>query len=75
MKPISSPACLPVCVEKVAYLLVGTHSRQIEGRIMDTLLPAGWVLEIERPAIFSLDSGAPEIRVDGVQGLAESYAG
>ncbi len=60
--------CLPVCAEKVAYILVGTHSRQIEGRIMDTLLQAGWKLEIERPAIFSLDGGMPQITVDGVQG-------
>ena len=29
--------CLPVCEEKVAYLLVSTHSRQIEGRIIETL--------------------------------------
>jgi hypothetical protein len=60
--------CLPVCVKKVAYLVVGTHSRQIEGRIMDMLLHAGWKLEIERPAIFSIESGVPQIRVDGVQG-------
>jgi hypothetical protein len=60
--------CLPVMHEKVAYLLVGTHSRQIEGRIMDTLLQVGWKLEIERPAIFSLTGGSPRITVDGVQG-------
>ena len=60
--------CLPVCEEKVAYLLVGTHSRQIEGRIIETLQEAGWALEIERPAIFSLQSGRAQITVDGVQG-------
>ena len=60
--------CLRVMREKVAYLLVGTHSRQIEGRIMDTLLQVGWKLEIERPAIFSLETGSPQITVDGVQG-------
>lgn len=54
--------------EKVVYLVVGTHSRQIEGRIFDTLLSAGWVLEIERPAIFTLTPDGPVIRVDGVQG-------
>jgi hypothetical protein len=52
---------------KVAYIVVGTHSRQIEGRIMDTLLATGWILEIERPAILSL-AGAPVVTVDGVQG-------
>jgi hypothetical protein len=60
--------CLPIIGEKVAYLLVGTHSRQIEGRIMDILLQSGWILEIERPAIFSLQAGIPQITVDGVQG-------
>jgi hypothetical protein len=60
--------CLDVMREKVAYLLVGTHSRPIEGRIIDILLAAGWALEIERPAIFSLEGGTPQIRVDGVQG-------
>jgi hypothetical protein len=60
--------CLAVMQDKVAYLVVGTHSRQIEGRIMDTLLEAGWLLEIERPAILGLSGGAPYVTVDGVQG-------
>lgn len=60
--------CLPVCDAKVAYLLIGTHSRQIEGRITDTLSRAGWKLEIERPAIFSFEGDAPLLIVDGVQG-------
>lgn len=60
--------CLTVLRRKVAYVLVGTHSRQIEGRIMDTLLAAGWRLEIERPAILSLGEFNPQIVVDGVQG-------
>ncbi|WP_284948085.1 class I SAM-dependent methyltransferase [Acidisoma cladoniae] len=60
--------CLPAMNDRVAYLLVGTHSRQLEGRIMDTLLPAGWILEIERPAIFALGADGPRITVDGVQG-------
>jgi hypothetical protein len=60
--------CLPVMRQKVAYLVVGTHSRQIEGRIMDLLLQAEWKLEIERPAIFAVHDGSPQITVDGVQG-------
>jgi hypothetical protein len=37
---------------------------------MDTLFDAGWTLEIERPAIFSLQAEGPQLilRVDGVQG-------
>jgi FkbM family methyltransferase len=41
--------CAPALTAKVAYLVVGTHSRQIEGRIMETMFRAGWTLEIERP--------------------------
>lgn len=61
------PSAMPFLCEKVAYLFIGTHSRQIEGLMMDCLLKAGWILEIERPAIIS--AGArPGIVVDGVQG-------
>lgn len=64
--------CLSILADRVAYILVGTHSRQIEGRIMEMLLANGWCLEIERPAIFALDSGVPDIRIDGVQGWRNS---
>lgn len=60
--------CLPALRDKVAYVLIGTHSRQIEGRLMDTLLGADWVLEIERPAILGLGQNGPYVTVDGVQG-------
>lgn len=60
--------CLDVLNANVAYVVVGTHSRQIEGRIMDTLLAAEWKLEIERPAILSVHAGVPQVTVDGVQG-------
>lgn len=59
---------LPVLHEKIAYLLIGTHSRQIEGQLFETLLNAGWRLEIERPAILSIAPDGPVINVDGVQG-------
>ena len=60
--------CLSVMNSKVGYLVVGTHSRQIEGHIVTTLLDAGWTLEIERPAIITLSGDAPQVTVDGVQG-------
>lgn len=60
--------CLPTLDSKIAYLVVGTHSRRIEGRLFDALLAAGWRLEIERPAILALGNGAPQVTVDGVQG-------
>ena len=59
--------------DRVAYLVIGTHSRSIEGRLMDMLLEEDWILEIERPAILSLDDGSPRILVDGVQGWRNPY--
>jgi len=60
-------ACLPTLAEKVAYVVIGTHSRQIEGRLFKTLLQEGWQLEMERPALLRLGS-MPSVTVDGVQG-------
>jgi hypothetical protein len=65
-------ACLPLLCSKVAYMLIGTHSRQIEGRLFDALLGAGWLLEMERPAILSVAEGVPQVTVDGVQGWRNS---
>lgn len=61
-------ATLDVLARKVAYIVIGTHSRQIEGALFDTLLPAGWLLEIERPALLAIEPGGPRVTVDGVQG-------
>ncbi|RAH97637.1 FkbM family methyltransferase [Acuticoccus sediminis] len=49
-----------------AYVVVGTHGRDIEGEVMRTFAAAGWTLEVERPAI--LDVPSREVTVDGVQG-------
>jgi hypothetical protein len=54
--------------EKVAYLVIGTHSRQIEGQLFKRLLAQGWLLEIERPAVLDLHNPAAPVVVDGVQG-------
>lgn len=51
----------------VHHILVGTHSRVIEGEIIRHMIDNGWIMEIERPCIFAIDQGAPSIRVDGVQ--------
>ena len=58
---------MPFLSHRVSYLLIGTHSRQIEGILFNCLLKAGWVLEIERPALLNLDQ-EPVVTVDGVQG-------
>ena len=61
-------SCLDVLNERVAYMMIGTHSRQIEGQLMQTLLSAGWILEMERPAVLRLNESAPFTYIDGVQG-------
>jgi hypothetical protein len=52
----------------VSYLVIGTHSRSIEGKLIDILLKNGWILEIERPAIFHMKQSELVTAVDGVQG-------
>jgi hypothetical protein len=54
--------------ERVAYLVIGTHSREIEGRLFGTFASDTWRLEIERPAILALNADKPSTLVDGVQG-------
>jgi hypothetical protein len=58
----------PLLDERVSYLVVGTHSREIEGRLFESLLSGCWRLEIERPALLALGSDGPTTTVDGVQG-------
>ncbi|MEB1530127.1 FkbM family methyltransferase [Xanthomonas sp. WHRI 7945] len=58
---------LSLLSEKVAYILIGTHTKQIEGRLFEAFTAAAWQLEMERAAIFDIADGAPRIRVDGVQ--------
>jgi FkbM family methyltransferase len=60
--------CRGALREHVSYIVVGTHSREIEGRLFELLIADGWTLEIERPAILDLHSGKPVVTVDGVQG-------
>ena len=60
---------IDLLTERVGYLVIGTHSRAIEGRLFATLLAAGWKLEVERPANFlAVIGGKPDTTVDGVQG-------
>lgn len=62
-------SCIEDFESKVAYTVIGTHSREIEGRLISTFLPRGWKLEVERPAIFSYEAdGGRTLRIDGVQG-------
>ncbi len=51
----------------VARVLIGTHSRAIEGDLCRHFLDLGWQMEIERPALNEIVDGRPDIRIDGVQ--------
>jgi len=54
--------------EKVRYVFIGTHSKQIEGGLFELFLQGNdWSLEMERPAFFNLIDGHPVVSVDGVQ--------
>jgi len=63
--------CVQALNTHVHWLVIGTHSRLIEGLLIDTLLTAGWILENEKPTRFHLDIGKSSIEqmtdVDGVQ--------
>lgn len=61
-------SCRKILKERVAYIVVGAHSREIEGRIFEDLLADGWRLEIERPAFLTLTAEGPKVRIDGLQG-------
>jgi len=51
----------------VKRVLIGTHSRAIEGRLFTHFETLGWRLEMERPALAPPVAGRPEIKIDGVQ--------
>lgn len=52
---------------QVRRMLIGTHSRAIEGQLSAFLLQQNWRLEIERPAIAPPHNGRPVTLIDGVQ--------
>ncbi|MBJ9617733.1 FkbM family methyltransferase [Burkholderia multivorans] len=60
-------SCLQLLSEKVAYVLIGTHSKHIEGRLYDAFMSADWAIEMERPAFYRIHNWKPELTVDGVQ--------
>lgn len=57
--------------ERVRYLVVGTHSRKIDGDLIDLLFRAGWDLENEKPARFAYHRDLPTLEAmtlwDGTQ--------
>lgn len=45
--------CIGALSEKARYVIIGTHSRQIEGALMELFFQNGWVLEHEQPMKFA----------------------
>ena len=56
---------------QVAWLIIGTHSRKIDGDLMALFHAHGWVLEHERPAVMHWNPAAPTLEsmttTDGTQ--------
>lgn len=53
----------------VAYMVIGTHSRALDGKIIALLNNSEtWELEVERPTLFTIRNGKMNTYVDGVQG-------
>jgi FkbM family methyltransferase len=57
--------------ERAKWLVIGTHSRPIDGALIGTLHGAGWVLENEKPTRFAFDPAKQSLElmteVDGAQ--------
>ncbi|MDR6632322.1 FkbM family methyltransferase [Phyllobacterium sp. 1468] len=57
--------------ERVNWMVVGTHSRKIDGDMIELLWGNGWVLENEKPAKFQFDGKAASLEamtlIDGTQ--------
>ena len=57
--------------KRVRRLIVGTHSRKLDGDIMDIFHQAGWILEHEKPTQFIYDRKAEKLesmtKGDGTQ--------
>jgi FkbM family methyltransferase len=52
---------------KVKWVVIGTHSRSIEGRLIDLLLRTNWSLENEQPCRCFYKGGRSDIFIDGTQ--------
>jgi FkbM family methyltransferase len=64
-------SCLDELSNRVRRMIVGTHSRKIDGDLIDLMFAAGWLLEHEKPTRFYFVPGAPSLEAmtagDGTQ--------
>jgi FkbM family methyltransferase len=63
--------CVDLLNTRVKWLVLGTHSRAIDGQLIGTLYRAGWILENEKPTRFTFDPRKESLElmtsVDGIQ--------
>jgi FkbM family methyltransferase len=59
----------------VKRVLIGTHSRVIEGQLCDWFARHGWRMEMDRAVIATLADGRPVTQIDGVQLWASPMLG
>jgi hypothetical protein len=64
-------SCIDLLGERVKWVIIGTHSRVLDGRLIALFHSAGWHLEHEKPARMKYLSGCDNIEAmtiaDGVQ--------
>jgi FkbM family methyltransferase len=64
-------SCVEELSARVKWLIVGTHSRKIDGDLLELMCSAGWLLEHEKPAKFTFFSNPATLEamttLDGTQ--------
>jgi FkbM family methyltransferase len=63
--------CAEALTGRVRWMVVGTHSRVIDGEVIVAMRRAGWVLENEKPTRFTFDPSKASLELmtemDGIQ--------
>lgn len=63
--------CVKTLTGRVRWLIAGTHSRKLDGDLLEVMFQAGWILENEKPTRFVFDRERETLQsmgnVDGVQ--------
>lgn len=64
-------SCIDELNTRVRWLIVGTHSRKIDGDLLELMCRAGWILEHEKPTKFTFSPSPSTLEamttVDGTQ--------
>jgi FkbM family methyltransferase len=64
-------SCVDALNERAHWLVIGTHSRKIEGDLLELFYRAGWQLEHEKPAKFAVQPNPASLEamttLDGTQ--------